>query len=40
VTVIKPYKVKKSIEAIKEALQFKGVSVVISRSCASCMPPG
>jgi indolepyruvate ferredoxin oxidoreductase alpha subunit len=31
VTVIKPYKVKKSIEAIKEALQFKGVSVVISQ---------
>jgi indolepyruvate ferredoxin oxidoreductase alpha subunit len=31
VTVIKPYKVKKSIEAIKEALQFKGVSVIISQ---------
>jgi indolepyruvate ferredoxin oxidoreductase alpha subunit len=31
VTVVKPYKVKKSIEAIKEALQFKGVSVVISQ---------
>jgi len=30
VTVIKPYKVKKSIEAIQEALQFKGVSVIIS----------
>ncbi|MFH1102393.1 MAG: indolepyruvate ferredoxin oxidoreductase subunit alpha [Pseudomonadota bacterium] len=30
VTKIKPYKVKKSIEAIKEALHFKGVSVVIS----------
>lgn len=27
---IKPYKIKKSIEAIKEALNFKGVSVVIS----------
>jgi indolepyruvate ferredoxin oxidoreductase alpha subunit len=31
VTVIRPYRVKKSIEAIKEALNFKGVSVVISR---------
>jgi indolepyruvate ferredoxin oxidoreductase alpha subunit len=31
VSVIKPYKVKKSIEAIKEALQFKGVSVIISQ---------
>ena len=31
VTVVKPYKVKKSIEAIKEALQFKGVSVIISQ---------
>ena len=30
VTVVKPYKVKKSIEAIQEALQFKGVSVIIS----------
>ncbi len=30
VTKIKPYKVKKSIEAIREAVQFKGVSVVIS----------
>jgi indolepyruvate ferredoxin oxidoreductase, alpha subunit len=31
VTVIKPYKVKKSIDAIQEALQFKGVSVIISQ---------
>jgi len=30
VTKIKPYKVNKSIEAIREAVQFKGVSVVIS----------
>ena len=30
-TVIKPYKVKKSIAAIKEALNFKGVSVIISQ---------
>jgi indolepyruvate ferredoxin oxidoreductase alpha subunit len=35
VAVIKPYKVKKSIEAIKEALSFKGVSVIISEElCA------
>ena len=31
VTVIKPFKVKKSIAAIREALAFKGVSVVISQ---------
>ena len=31
VSVIKPFKVKKSIEAIKSALEFKGVSVVISQ---------
>ncbi len=31
VTVVKPYKVKKSIEAIKEALNYTGVSVIISR---------
>ncbi len=31
VTVIKPFKVKKSIAAIREALEFKGVSVVISQ---------
>jgi len=30
VTVIQPFKIKKSIEAVKEALGFKGVSVVIS----------
>ena len=35
VTVIKPYKVKKSIEAVREALRFPGVSVVISQEvCA------
>ena len=35
ITVIKPYKVKKSIEAIKEAISFKGVSVIISEEpCA------
>ena len=30
VTTIKPYKVKKSFEAIREALNYKGVSVVIA----------
>ncbi|MFC1868481.1 indolepyruvate ferredoxin oxidoreductase subunit alpha [Thermodesulfobacteriota bacterium] len=30
VTVIKPFKVKKSIEAIKEAINYQGVSVIIS----------
>ena len=35
VSVIKPFKVKKSIETIKEALEYKGVSVVISQEpCA------
>ena len=35
VTVIKPYKVKKSIAAIKEAVTHKGVSVIISQEeCA------
>ncbi len=34
-SIIKPFKVNKSIETIKEALAFKGVSVVISRQpCA------
>ena len=31
VTVIKPYRVKKSIEAVKEAIAFEGVSVIISQ---------
>ncbi|MDM8524919.1 indolepyruvate ferredoxin oxidoreductase subunit alpha [Desulfococcaceae bacterium HSG8] len=30
-TIIKPYKLRKSIEAIKEALNYKGVSVIISQ---------
>ena len=30
-TVIKPYKVKKSIGAIREALEYEGVSVIISQ---------
>ena len=31
VTVIKPYNIKKSIEAVKKSLNYKGVSVVISK---------
>jgi len=31
VTLIRPYRIKKSIEAVKEAIAFKGVSVVISQ---------
>jgi len=31
VSVIKPYRVQKSIDAIKAAIEYKGVSVVISR---------
>lgn len=35
VTVIKPYKVKKSIDAIRESITYKGVSVIISEEiCA------
>jgi len=35
VTTVKPYKVKKSIDAIREAIEFKGVSVIISEEiCA------
>ncbi len=35
VTVIKPYKVNKSIDAIKEAVNYQGVSVIISEeTCA------
>ncbi|MDR3553786.1 MAG: indolepyruvate ferredoxin oxidoreductase subunit alpha [Syntrophobacteraceae bacterium] len=30
VTMIEPFKIRKSIEAVREALEFKGVSVVIS----------
>ncbi len=31
VSIVKPFKVKKSIEIIREALEFKGVSVIISQ---------
>ncbi|MBT3177251.1 MAG: indolepyruvate ferredoxin oxidoreductase subunit alpha [Desulfobacula sp.] len=35
VSVIKPFKVKKSIETIREALEYKGVSVILSQEpCA------
>ncbi len=30
VTLIKPFKIKKSIEAVREAIRFEGVSVIIS----------
>jgi indolepyruvate ferredoxin oxidoreductase alpha subunit len=31
ISVIRPYRVKKSVEAIREAINFKGVSVVIAK---------
>ncbi len=35
ITIVKPFKVKKSIDQIKEALAFQGVSVIISKQpCA------
>ncbi len=37
VTLIKPFKVKKSIEQIKEALDYKGVSVIISQEPCAIM---
>jgi indolepyruvate ferredoxin oxidoreductase alpha subunit len=40
VTTIKPYKVKKSTEAIKEALNHKGVSVIISQEMCSLYAKG
>jgi indolepyruvate ferredoxin oxidoreductase alpha subunit len=40
VSVIKPYKVKKSIAAIKAALEFKGVSVVISQETCTLYAKG
>lgn len=35
VSVIRPYRVKKSIEAIKAAIDFEGVSVVISKEACT-----
>jgi indolepyruvate ferredoxin oxidoreductase alpha subunit len=40
VTVIKPYKVRKSVEAIREALRFKGVSVIISQEMCTLYSKG
>ena len=40
VTTIKPYKVKKSIEAIREAMEFKGVSVIISEEVCALYAKG
>jgi indolepyruvate ferredoxin oxidoreductase alpha subunit len=40
VAVIRPYRVKKSIEAVKEALNFKGVSVVISKEMCTLYAKG
>jgi len=35
VTVIRPYRIKKSIAAIRDALEYKGVSVIISKETCS-----
>ena len=35
VAMIKPYRVNKSIEALKEAIDFKGVSVIISKEACT-----
>ena len=40
VTVIQPYKVKKSIEAIREAIRHKGVSVIISQEACTLYAKG
>lgn len=40
VSVIQPYKVKKSIEALREAFSFKGVSVVISQEMCTLYAKG
>ncbi len=40
VTVIKPYKVKKSIEAIREAINYEGVSVIISEEMCTLYAKG
>jgi indolepyruvate ferredoxin oxidoreductase alpha subunit len=40
VTVVKPFKVKKSIEAIHQALQVKGVSVIISQEICTLYARG
>ncbi len=40
ITVIKPFKVRKSIKAVKEALDFKGVSVIISEEICTLYAKG
>jgi indolepyruvate ferredoxin oxidoreductase alpha subunit len=40
VTDIRPYRIKKSIEAVKEALNYKGVSVVISQELCTLYARG
>jgi indolepyruvate ferredoxin oxidoreductase alpha subunit len=40
VAVIQPYKVKKSIETLREAFNFKGVSVVISKEMCTLYAKG
>ncbi|SPF50866.1 Indolepyruvate oxidoreductase subunit IorA [Syntrophobacter sp. SbD1] len=40
VTVIEPFKIRKSIEAVRQALQFEGVSVVISRQMCTLYAKG
>jgi indolepyruvate ferredoxin oxidoreductase, alpha subunit len=40
IQVIKPYKVKKSIEAIREAINYDGISVVISKEMCTLYAKG
>ncbi len=40
VTVIKPFRIKKSIAAIKEAVNYEGVSVVISQEICTLYAKG
>ncbi len=40
VTVIQPFKVKKSIAAVREAIEFKGVAVVIAREMCALYAKG
>ncbi len=40
VSVIKPYKVKKSIEAVRAAIEYKGVSVIISQEMCTLYAKG
>jgi indolepyruvate ferredoxin oxidoreductase, alpha subunit len=40
IALVKPYKIKKSIEIIKEALQFQGVSVVIVQELCTLYAKG